>query len=86
MRAVVFGSDLTATNWAKAQNIPRENVVLATHPELLVKLSGPVVVVRVSEDKWQPMTHPDEKRVKETEQILKAYKRKGEDVRDVELI
>lgn len=84
-QAVVFGSDLTATKWAKKNNIPRENVVLATRPDEVEDMVGPVIIVRVSEEAWQPTTLPDDKRVKETEKLLKAHKKKGEEVQEVEI-
>jgi hypothetical protein len=80
--AVIFGSDLIATNWAKANDVPRANVVLATHPDLVETIKGPIIVVRVPEREWTPYTMPDEKRVKETERLLKKRKRDGEKVQD----
>lgn len=82
-QAVVFGSDLTATKWAKKNDVPRENVVLATHPDDVEDMVGPVTVVRVSEEAWQPTTLPDEARVRDTEKALKAHKKKGEEVQEV---
>jgi hypothetical protein len=82
-QAVVFGSDLIATKWAAENDIPRENVVLATHPDEVEDLVGPVIVVRVDEEKWQPHTFPDEKRVAETEKLLKKHKKGGDEVQEV---
>jgi hypothetical protein len=83
-QAVVFGSELIATNWAKENDIPRENVVLATHPDIVETLEGPVTVVRVSEEQWVPTTMPDEQRVKRTEKALKDHKKKGDEVMEEE--
>ncbi len=85
-QAVVFGSDAIATKWAKKHGVPKENVILATHPDRVEAMEGPMVVVRVTEEEWKPTTFPDEKRVAETEKILKRHKRKGEEVQEAELI
>lgn len=84
VQAVVFGSDLIATNWAKENEIPRENVVLATHPELVENMQGPVIVVTVDESVWTPATFADENRVKDTKELIKEHG-KSEEVQKVKL-
>jgi hypothetical protein len=85
-QAVVFGSDAIATKWAKKHGIDKKDVVLATHPDRVEAMEGAITVVRVTEEEWQPTTFPDEKRVAETEKILKKHKRKGEEVQEAEII
>lgn len=86
-KAVVFGSDATATMYAFQTSQQRSEMVLATHPEELERLdcSVEVDVVRVTPDVWQPTTYPDEARVKETEKKLKDFTKRGGKTRDVEL-
>ena len=79
-QAVVFGTDRIASIWALRNNVSRDSVILATHPEEVEEMTGPVKVVRVSDEEWQPTTFPDETRVKETEKVLKALKRGGQEV------
>lgn len=77
-QAVVFGSDRIASIWGLRNDVPRENIVLATNPDEVEKLRGPVAVVRVSKEEWVPTTFPDENRVKQTEEIIKGRKHKDE--------
>lgn len=81
-QAVVFGSDRIASIWALRNKVPRDQVVLATHPDEVEKLKGPITVVRVSQEAWKPTTFPDEIRVKDTEQHLKDHKKKDEVVEE----
>jgi hypothetical protein len=78
-QAVVFGTERIASIWALRNDVPRENVVLATQPDKVKKLKGPVTVVRVKEEEWKPSTFPDENRVKDSEQHLKDRKHKKDD-------
>lgn len=73
VQAVVFGSDLIATNWGKENGIDRENIALATQPQLVENMQGPIIVVEVDESVWQPSTFPDENRVKDTKQLIKEH-------------
>jgi hypothetical protein len=79
-QAVVFGSDLIATNWALKNDVPRENVVLATNPDAVAALEGPVTVVRVPEEEWEPYAFSDQNRVKDTEELLKEHKKAGDEI------
>lgn len=79
-QAIVFGSERIATIWALRNDVPRENVVLATDPVAVEKLVGPVTVVRVSKDEWQPTTFPDENRVRQTEDLIKEHKKNKDEV------
>jgi hypothetical protein len=76
---VVFGSQRIAAQWALRNKVRGDAVLLATEPGRLVgrDVGGYVAVVRVPEEYWLPTTHPCEKRVRETEQWLKEFKRKG---------
>jgi hypothetical protein len=78
-QAVVFGTDSIATAWAAENDVPRENVVLATHPDKVEDLEGPITVVRVPKERWKPSTFPDENRVKDTEAIIKEKKQLKKD-------
>lgn len=84
IQAVVFGSDLIATNWGKENNIPRENIALATQPDLVEDMVGPIIVVEVDESVWTPSTFPDENRVKDTKELIKEHGR-SEEVRKIKL-
>jgi hypothetical protein len=88
-KAIVFGTDAIATRYALENDLNRQEVVLATHPEALEAIPEDedieVDIVRVPEDKWKPNTHPDEARVKDTEKIIKGFTYRGIKGRPVEL-
>jgi hypothetical protein len=74
---VVFGSESIRAKWIRTNRADPEKVILATHPEKLEGHSGPVLTVRVPKEQWLPTTFPCEKRVRETEDILKRIKKQG---------
>jgi hypothetical protein len=57
------------------------HVITATRPDLIQALIKEVVdtikVIRFPEEVWAPTTHPCQKRVTETEGIIKGFQRLG---------
>lgn len=84
-QAVVFGTDRIASIWGLRNDVPREKIVLATHPEKVKELKGPVAVVRVTEEEWKPTTFADENRVKQSEELVKEHGKKKGEVQEVTL-
>jgi hypothetical protein len=62
-------------------------VILATHPDevqaLITAEIDTIKVIRFPEDIWKPSTHPCEKRAKETETLIKGFRRLGVTVIEV---
>lgn len=77
---IVFGSASNAKNYSNAKAVNPRLVVCATHPELIqskmVNVEN-IKVIRFPEEVWKPVTFPCEKRVAETERIIKGYQRLG---------
>ncbi|ASR83366.1 hypothetical protein SEA_MEDIUMFRY_76 [Arthrobacter phage MediumFry] len=78
---IVFGNAWHAKSYARAKAVNPRLVVNATHPELIQsKMTNDVQtikVIRYPEEVWKPTTFPCEKRVAETERIIKGYQRLG---------
>jgi len=78
---IVFGSASNAKNYARAKAINPRFVVIATQPELIQSKMAENVktikTVRFPDEVWKPVTFACEKRVAETERIIKGYQRLG---------
>lgn len=78
---IIFGSDSHRTNYARAMAVNPLNVVTATQPEKIQALIkedvDTIKVIRFPVDVWKPTTFPCEKRVAETEGIIKGFQRLG---------
>jgi hypothetical protein len=81
---VVFGSQRIGAIYALRTGIDPRRIRLATGGEAMAGLlSGPITVVRVSDEEWQPPTYPCARRTQETEQALKRLAQEGATIRDV---
>jgi hypothetical protein len=81
---VVFGTQRIGAIYALREGIDPGRIRLATGGDEMARLlSGPVTVVRVSDEAWQPPTHACARRAQETEQALKALREDGITIRDV---
>ena len=76
---IIFGSALNMKRYCTAKAVNPRLAVLATQPELIQsKMTNDVSeikVVRYPDEVWKPATFPCEKRVAETERIVKGYQR-----------
>lgn len=83
---VIFGSQRIGAIYALRNNLDPRSIRLATGgAEMARLLSGPITVVRVSEEAWRPSTHPCELRTKETEQALKRLEQEGAEITTVRM-
>lgn len=78
---IVFGSEAHRSNYARRMAVNPLKVILATQPEKIQRLMTESVdtikVLRFPKDIWKPPTFPCEKRVAETEGMIKGYQRLG---------
>ncbi len=78
---IVFGSASNAKNYSRAKAVNPRFVIIATQPELIQSKMAEniktIKTVRFPDDVWKPITFPCEKRVAETERIIKGYQRLG---------
>lgn len=85
---VVFGTESHRTNYARRMAVNPRLVIRATNPSKLQPLMTDEVkeikIVRVPAEMWVPSTFPCEKAVKETEGMIKGYRRLGVTVTEVE--
>jgi hypothetical protein len=85
---VVFGSESHRGNYARNMAVNPRLVVMATQPAKLMPLMTDEVkeikIVRVPKEMWVAPTFPCEQRVKETEAMIKGYRRLGVTVTEVE--
>jgi hypothetical protein len=86
---IIFGSALNMKNYCRAKAVNPRLAVIATQPELIQsKMTNDIqtiVTVRFPDDVWKAPTFPCEKRVTETERIIKGYQRLGVTVLQVEV-
>ena len=79
---VIFGNQRHASIWALRngkRDVNPHKIIIATRGEPGFRgVVGPLHVVRVTPEVWLPTTWPCEKRVKETEEVIKRFKDKGE--------
>ncbi len=84
---IVFGNVTHIRNYARAMAVDPRTIIAATQPEhiqgRMVEAVDTIKVIRFPEDVWQPTTFPCEKRVTETERIIKGYQRLGVTVVEV---
>ncbi|QFG08755.1 hypothetical protein PBI_INGRID_86 [Arthrobacter phage Ingrid] len=78
---IVFGTERHCANYARAMAVNPSMVIRATMPEKVQELIkedvDTIKLIRFPEDIWKPITHPCEKRVKETEALIKGFRRLG---------
>lgn len=78
---IIFGNDSHKRNYARAMAVNPLHVVVATRPDLIhgytMTTVDTIKVIRFPEDVWKPTTFPCEKRVAETEAIIKSYQKLG---------
>jgi hypothetical protein len=84
---IVFGSDSHRTAYSRRYVVNPIYIVTATHPEQIQQLMRDDITTiktwRLPEEIWSPTTFACEKRVKETENIIKGYQRVGVTVVEV---
>lgn len=85
---VVFGNVSLTAKYIREDkvDITQNEVIMATHPETVYKYgkdASQIFIIRFPEDVWQPTTLPCEKRVKETEGMIKGFRRLGGTVIEV---
>lgn len=75
-------------NYCRAKAVNPRLAVIATQPELIQsKMTNDVetiITVRYPDEIWKAPTFPCEKRVAETERIIKGYQRLGVTVKEAE--
>lgn len=85
---IIFGNASHAKNYSRALAVNPRYVVGVTHPELIqskmVENIKTIKVVRFPEEVWKPTTFPCEKRVAETERMIKGYQHLGVTIVEVD--
>ena len=76
---VVFGTQRHAAIWGLRNNVNPDTIMLAANGGDRIRgiNAGPITVVRVPSDVWEPYTHPCTLRVREMEEALKKAKDRG---------
>jgi hypothetical protein len=78
---VIFGNESHKNNYARAMAVNPAYVIKATDPEKVQSLIkddvDTIKLIRFPKDIWKPTTHPCEKRVNETEALIKGFRRLG---------
>jgi len=69
---VIFGSERLGELYARRNAINPRKIVLATQPQKLKGVVGPVKVVKFPEEWWSPTTSACEGRVRDTKDALKV--------------
>lgn len=90
---VVYGSEALLSKYMNSNKLWGQYGVMATHPDKVQKIIDyhqgdlNVVTVRYPADIWKPSTDPCSKRVKETDGILKTWRRAhGDKFKEVEIV
>lgn len=81
---IIFGNASHSKKYSQTNAINPRFIVLATQPELIISKMAldihNIKIVRYPEEIWKPTTFPCEKRVRETESMIKGYQKLGVNV------